>query len=40
LARNTSGSYDDAESDLENQILDSNTEADQSDTESDQNPKS
>lgn len=39
LARNTSGSYDDAESDLENQILDSNTEADQSDTEPDQNPK-
>lgn len=39
LARNPSGSYDDAESDLENEILDSETEADHNDSGSDQNPK-
>ncbi len=39
LARNSAGSYDDAESDLENQILDSKTEVDQDDSSPDQNPK-
>lgn len=39
LARDSSGSYQDSESDLENQILDSEGKADQSNTEPDQDPK-
>jgi len=39
LARNSAGSYDDAESDLENEILDSEAEADQDDSSTDQDPK-
>ena len=40
LSRNKAGSYDDPESDLENEILDSKTQIDGIDTEADQNPKS
>lgn len=40
LARNKTGSYEDPESDLENEILDSKTEVDGVDPEADQNPKS
>ena len=39
LARNSAGSYDDAESDLENEILDSEAEADQDDSSTNQDPK-
>jgi hypothetical protein len=39
LARNKDGSYDDPESDLENQILDSKSQVDGVDPEADQNPK-
>jgi len=40
LARDASGSYQDSESDLENQILDSEGEADQGNTQPDKDPKS
>ena len=39
LGRNSAGSYDDAESDLENEILDSEAEADQDDSSTNQDPK-
>lgn len=39
LARNKDGSYDDAESDLENEILDSKSQVDGVDSEADQEPK-
>ena len=39
LARNKDGSYDDAESDLENEILDSKSQVDGVDAEADQEPK-
>lgn len=40
LARNKDGSYEDPESDLENQILDSKPEVDGMNPEANQNPKS
>lgn len=39
LGRNKEGSYDDAESDLENQIIDSKSKADSVDPIADENPK-
>lgn len=39
LSRNKTGSYDDPESDLENEILDSKSQVDSMDPEADQNPK-
>jgi hypothetical protein len=39
LARNKDGSYQDLESDLENEILDSKPEVDGVDAETDENPK-
>ena len=39
LARNSSGTYQDKESDLENGLMDSETEADEKDSSTDQNPK-
>ena len=39
LARNKDGSYDDSESDLENQILDSKPQINGVDTEANQDPK-
>lgn len=39
LSRNKAGSYDDPESDLENEILDSKSQVDSVDPEADQNPK-
>lgn len=39
LGRNKAGSYDDPESDLENQILDSKGETDDVDPEADEDPK-
>lgn len=39
LGRNKAGSYDDLESDLENQILDSKGETDDVDPEADEDPK-
>lgn len=39
LGRNKTGSYDDAESDLENQIIDSKGKADDVDPIADENPK-
>ena len=39
LTRNSAGSYDDVESDLENEILDSEAEAHQDDSGSDQDSK-
>jgi hypothetical protein len=39
LGRNKAGSYDDAESDLENQIIDSKGKADDVDPIADENPK-
>ena len=39
LARNSSGTYEDKENDLENQLMDSQTEADKEDPSTDQDPK-
>lgn len=39
LGRNKAGSYEDPESDLENQILDSKSQVDSVNPEADQNPK-
>ena len=39
LARNKTGSYEDPESDLENEILDSKSKVDGVDPETNQNPK-
>ena len=39
LARNSSGTYEDKESDLENGLMDSEAEADKKDPSADQDPK-
>jgi len=39
LSRNSSGTYEDKESDLENGLMDSETEADKKDSGADQDPK-
>ena len=39
LARNSSGTFEDKESDLENGLMDSETEADEKDSGADQDPK-
>jgi len=39
LARNSSGTYEDKENDLENDLLDSEAEADKKDSGTDQDPK-
>lgn len=39
LARNSSGTYEDKENDLENDLMDSEAEADKEDPGTDQNPK-
>ena len=39
LARNSSGAYEDKESDIENDLIDSEAEADKKDPSADQNPK-
>ena len=39
LARNASGTYEDKENDLENDLMDSEAEADKKDPGADQDPK-